>query len=137
MQATAGLLVLFALGVAVIGGGMMYGLITHGMPDTLDTGLPVALLSLLPLLMGFTLLDLWKRRVVWTDSTLELHRFMRQPEIRHWNEVVHLERAEFFQSWRLRFRDGTKFGFHDWMDGSSALVDAYHAHCPSESPGED
>ena len=47
MQATAGLLVLFALGVAVIGGGMMYGLITHGMPDTLDTGLPVALLSLL------------------------------------------------------------------------------------------
>lgn len=55
---------------------------------------------------------------------------------RPWGEVVALERATIMESWRIRFIDGTGFGFHDYMYGAKNLAAECllrsHIHIPKE-----
>ena len=72
--------------------------------------------------------DTYFRRISWNDEGLTLKRFLRSERFVKWTDVSNLEYKEFFQYWRIGFKDGSGFIFYDMMRGSKELIEEYRHH---------
>ena len=63
------------------------------------------------------------RIAVWDEYSILILRLLHSNVKRKWSDLKSLERADMMQAWRLRFSDGSGFGFSDYMKGTGELVE--------------